>query len=117
MVAKHDHLFNLAGFNGCIGSTDATYIGMLNGAAWDYILHKGFKLCIPSRTYNMTIIHTRQIMGSTCGHLATYNDTTLIIFDEFVSNANDGLIPDNFELMMYECDKNGEVIEVTYKGV
>ena len=71
MVAKHEHLFNLASFNGCIGSTDATHIGMLNCAAWAHILHKGFKLCIPSRTYNMTVAHTRQILGSTCGHPAT----------------------------------------------
>ena len=117
MVAKHEHLFNLAGFNGCIGSTDATHIGMLNCAAWAHILHKGFKLCIPSRTYNMTVAHTRQILGSTCGHPATYNDKTLIMFDELVSNVNDGLVPDNFEFMLYEHDKNGEVVEVTYKGV
>ena len=117
MVAKHERLFNLAGFNGCIGSTDATHIGMLNCAAWAHILHKGFKLCIPSRTYNMTVAHTRQILGSTCGHPATYNDKTLIMFDELVSNVNDGSVPDNFEFMLYEYDKNSEVVEVTYKGV
>ena len=117
MVAEHERLFNLAGFNGCIGSTDATHIGMLNCAAWAHILHKGFKLCIPSRTYNMTVAHTRQILGSTCGHPATYNDKTLIMFDELVSNVNDGSVPDNFEFMLYEYDKNGEVVKITYKGV
>ena len=33
MLAKHERLLNLAGFNGCTGSTDATHIGMLNCAA------------------------------------------------------------------------------------
>ena len=32
-VSLHEKLFKMAGFNGCIGSTDATHVGMLNCAA------------------------------------------------------------------------------------
>ena len=57
MVAKHEHLFNLAGFNGFIGSTDATHTGMLCCAAWAHMLHKGLNLCILSRTHNTKVAH------------------------------------------------------------
>ena len=38
------------------------------------------------------------------------------MFDKLVINVNDGSVPDNFEFMLYEYDKNSEVVEVTYKG-
>lgn len=116
-VSSHEKLFKMAGFNGCIGSTDATHVGMLNYATWAHIIHKGFKLNIPSRTYNMTVNHCHQILGSTLGHPATWNDKTLILFDELVSNVNDGIIPNNYEFMLYEHDKEGNIVEVAYKGV
>ena len=79
------------------------------------MLHKRFKTCITSRTYNTAV--ARQTLGSTCGHPATYNDKTLIMFDELVSNLNDGIIPDDFEFVLHEHDKNGDIFEITYKGV
>ena len=39
------------------------------------------------------------------------------MFDELVSNVNDGLIPDDFEFVLHERDKNGDIVEITYKGV
>ena len=116
-MSFHEKLFKMAGFNGCIGSTDATHIGMLNCAAWAHIIHKGFKLNIPSRTYNMTVNHCHQILGSTLGHPVTWNDKTLILFDELVSNVNDGNIPNDDEFMLFEHDKDGNIVEVGYKGV
>ena len=71
MIVKHESSFNLVGFNGCIGSTDATRVGMLNCAAWTHMLHEGFKLDVPSHTCNTTVAHGRHILGSTCGHSAT----------------------------------------------
>ena len=110
-------MFKLAGFDGCIGSTDATHVGILKCAAWAHIIHKGFKLNIPSRTYNMTVNHCHQILGSTSGHPATWNNKTLILFDELVRNVNDGIIPNDHEFMLYEHDKYGNIVEVGYKGV
>ena len=74
---------------------------MLNCAAWAHILHKGFKFSTLSRTYNMTIVHTCQILGSTYGHPKTWNDKTLIMFNELVCNINDGTILNDFEVMLY----------------
>ena len=70
-IGEQEYLFRQAGFNGCIGSTDATHVAMLSGPAWAANSHKGFKLSVPSRTYNMTVDHCRRIIGSTTGHPAT----------------------------------------------
>ena len=72
-ISDQEKLFRLAGFNGCIGSSDATHVGMLSCAAWAQVLNKGYKLNMPSRTYNMTVDHSRWILGSTLGHPATWN--------------------------------------------
>ena len=116
-VNELEKLFRLAGFNGCIGSSDATHVGMLCCTSWAQILHKGFKLNIPSRTYNMTVDHTRKILGSTLGHPATWNDKTVILFDELVCKVRDRKIYKDFEFMLFERDKNNNIIEVPYKGV
>ena len=83
-------LFELAGLNGCLGSTDATYIGMRKCSCWAFVLHKGHKLSMPSRTYNMTVTHAYQILGSTFGHPATWNDKTMIKYDALISGINNG---------------------------
>ena len=37
-----------------------------------------------------TVAHTRQILGTTCGHPGTWNDKTLVLFDELVKGVNEG---------------------------
>ena len=69
--SEWEQLFRLAGFPGCIGSSDGTHVGMLNCHSWASINHKGPKLNVPSRTYNTTVTHTRQILGTAFGHPAT----------------------------------------------
>jgi hypothetical protein len=54
-----EELFKLSWFNGCIGSTDATYVGMLKYPNWASIKHKGHKLNIPSHTY-LNFFHKMQ---------------------------------------------------------
>ena len=52
-VSGIERLVRLVGFNGCITSTDVTHIGMLSFASWAQIIHKGFKLDMLLRTFNM----------------------------------------------------------------
>ena len=73
-VRECEALFRLTGFNGCIGSSDTTHVGMLSCHIWDQTEHTGFKLNIPSRTYNDTVDHTGKVIGASSGHLATWND-------------------------------------------
>ena len=116
-LSEQEKLYRQAGFNSCIGSVDATYVAILACPAWAHKNHKGFKLHVPSRTYNLTVDHSRRILGSTSGHPATWNDKTLILFDELVTKVKGGIIPENFTFKLLKHDKDGKVNEVLYKGV
>ena len=78
---NNEILFNMAGMNGCLGSSDATHVIMLKLSSWASIDHKGFKLNLLARTYNLTVTHSRQILSTTTGHPATWNDETIVLFD------------------------------------
>ena len=79
-----ESVFVSAGFSGCVESSDGTHIGMHLCATWAVNNHKGHKLNIPSRTYNVTVTHWRHIIGTTCGHPSTWNDKTVVLFDKLV---------------------------------
>ena len=116
-MSRIEKLFNFAGFNGCIGSSDGTHIGMLCCPSWAFHNHKGYKLAIPSRNYNATVAHWRQILGSTFGHPGTWNDKSLILFDDLIKNIHEGKLFANNEFKLFELDKDGNVVEITYLGV
>ena len=116
-VASFQKIFGIAGFNGAMGSSDATQIGMLQCPNWASINHKGFKLAIPSRTYNATVTHSRQILGTTCGHPGTWNDKTIVLFDDLIRGVNEGKHYSDNEFTLFERNKDGKVVEVIYKGV
>ena len=58
----HMHEMELAGFPGCSGSTDATHIAMDKCRNLVCQLHKGPKLHLPLRTYNLTANHCHYIL-------------------------------------------------------
>ena len=64
----------------------------------------------------MTVTHWQQILGSTSVHPATWNDKTIVLYDEFVRGVNNGEIFYENEFTLLEYDKNYNVIEVEYKG-
>ena len=116
-VKDQEKVFASAGFDGCIGSTDATHVPMLKYPHWAHNNHKGFKLSAPARTYNVTVDHSRRILGTTSGHPGTWNDKSLILYDELICQVKKGVIPDNFSFKLYEYDHNNNIVEATYKGV
>lgn len=99
-----------------MGSSDGTHIGMLCCPSWAFHNHKGFKLAMPSRNYNATVTHWKQILGTTCGHPVTWNDKTLIIFDELIQGVHEGKLMNKQEFKLFELNKEGIVEEVTYQG-
>lgn len=111
-----ERLFRMAGFNGCIGSSDGTHIGLLSCPSWAFNNHKGFKLAIPSRNYNATVTHWKQILGITFGHPGTWNDKTLVLFDELIKSVHDGKLMEDEEFELFELDKDGNVQTVLYSG-
>ena len=59
--------------------------------------------------------HSRRILGTTMVHPGTWNDKTLVLFDELIIDITNGSIPDDFELKLYEKKVNGEIGTVVYK--
>ena len=109
-------LFMQAGFNGCIGSTDATHVPMLKCAAWAHNIHNGSKLHLPSRTYNVTVTHSRQILGSTIGHPGTFNDKTVIMFDRLLADIHNGKLKNEHRFTLLEKDEDNNIVERNYVG-
>ena len=64
-IREQESVFKMAGFDGCIGLSDGTHIPMLKCSQWASNSHKGFKLNVPARTNNVTVDHSRRILGST----------------------------------------------------
>ena len=106
-VSRIEKLFRIAGFNGCMGSSDGTHVGLLSCPTWAFHNHKGFKLAVPSRNYNATVTHWKQIMGTTYGHPGTWNDTSVILFDELIQSIYDGKLMADKEFQLFELDKDG----------
>jgi hypothetical protein len=115
-ASEYQKLFAIAGFDGCIGSSDATHVGLLSCPSWAQINHKGHKMAIPSRNYNATVTHSRQILGTTCGHPGTWNDKTLVLFDNLIRGVHEGELFSDNEFKLLEINENNEEVEVTYKG-
>ena len=118
-LVEHTAEFSMAGFNGCIGSVDATHVSMERCSHWLWQSNKGFKLNMPSRTYNITVNHRRRILSSTTGHPARWNDKTLQLFDEFlVALQHQGALDDNvFWLWEHEtADESTPPKMISYKG-
>ena len=109
-------LFEQAGFNGCMASTDATHVPVLSCPSWASISHKAHKLKIPCRSFNITVTHARQILGTTSGHPATWNDKTIVLFDELLYGINKGNYKDDYQFKLLEYNKDNNVIEVEYAG-
>ena len=116
-IAEQEKVFRRAGFDGCIGSSDATHIPMLRCPHWAHNSHKGFKLSVPARTYNVTCDHSRRILGTTMGHPGTWNDKTLILFDQLIMDVKKGKAYADYEFELYEHKVNGNIETVKYGGV
>ena len=55
---EQESIFELSEFYRCIGSSDGTHILILKYLQWAKTIHKGFKLNVPARTYNVTVDHS-----------------------------------------------------------
>ena len=115
-VPIFEEMFAAAGFNGCVGSTDATNVGMLSFPHWASMNHKGPKLNIPFRTCNVAATHWRQILGATLGHPSAWNDKTVALCDKLAVGAKCGELFAKKEFTLHEHDENNNMIEVTYVG-
>ena len=107
----------MAGFPGCIGSTDATRVLLECCMSHHSNIHKGFKLHRPSRGFNVTSNHGRKVLSSTKGFPATWNDKSIVLFDDLIRSVHDGELFQDFEFTLLEYNEQGMIVERTYSGV
>lgn len=81
--------YTASGFPGAIGSTDCVHIWWDRCYAGHKNMHKG-KEGYPTRAYEVTVNHKRQILAATAGFAGTYNDKTIVRFDGFVDEVHNG---------------------------
>jgi len=114
---RHMFEMKLAGYNGALGSMDATHVVVENCHFGLRQIHLGHKLKQTAQTFNIIVNHRRRILSSTGGHPSRWNDKTLVLFDTFLDDIKSGKILSDNEFTLYEYTDNGEVVAVTYKGV
>lgn len=113
----HMHEMNLAGFNGAIGSMDASNVIIINCRYGLRQAHLGHKLSKTARTYNIIVNHRRRILASTGGHPSRWNDKTIVLFDEFIQDLRNGKVLCDNEFELLERDADGNITSAQYKGV
>jgi len=106
--------YEVAGFPGCIGSTDCTHVTTKRCEYWLKNNHLGAKSSHTTRKFSLTCNHRRRIIHSMHGGPGRWNDQTMVCLDQFISGVQDGyLLQDNdFELLDY--DHLGNMISVKY---
>ena len=114
-ISESSYEYGIAGFPGCIGSQDATHVGMLRCQHRLKQYHDSFKLSTPSRTYNITVNHRRRILSSTRGHPGRWNDKSVVMYDYLSCGLRDGTLYNNIEFELLERCNSG-VRARKYKG-
>jgi hypothetical protein len=108
--------FAQAGLPGAIGSMDATHVCHERIQFRLRQLHLAQKLHTSARSYNIVTNHQRRILSTTTGHPATWNDKTLVTFDEWVMGIRTGKYLSDLEFDLYEEQADGTVIKRKYRG-
>ena len=112
----HMHETKMAGFPGCVSSTDATHITMDCCSYKYWQLHVGFKLKFPSRACNVSINHRRQTLFSTDEHPASWNNKTLQTFDIMMGDIRSGKLLTRVKFTLRDRNATEELIKVQYVG-
>jgi hypothetical protein len=108
--------YTMAGFNGAVGSTDATHI--VCDRIHDSLSqqHKGHKLPFTAWSYNLTCNHRHRILNTTRGFPAQWNDKMIVRYDCFVTGLKSGEHLQNAQFWLYRLVENGGVIKQKYCG-
>jgi hypothetical protein len=84
--------YSVAGFPGCIGSSDCTHV-VTDWCEYNpKNNHLGAKNSLTTRTFNLTCNHHHQILQGGPGR---WNDQTIVRLDSFIAGIRDGRVLDN----------------------
>lgn len=93
------HEFSMAGFDGCVGSADATHVVLEKCQANLKQNHKGFKSSHTTRAYNIIVNHRRRILSTTSGHGGRVNDKTLQNLDSAMRGMFEGRLLQVYDMV------------------
>lgn len=96
--------FAEAGFDGCIGSADATHIIMEKCSSRLKNQHTGGKLSQTARAFEITVNHRRRILSTTVGFPGRWNDKTIVRFDSFINRIHRGLLYEDVNYELFHGD-------------
>ena len=113
---NHTKEYEIAGFHGAVGSMDACHIVIERCSHRLKQNHLGGKSKQTCRSYNLTCNHRRQILHTTPGHPARWNDKTIVLYDELAVGMRAGKLMNDNEFELYDKKANGDLIKVKYKG-
>ena len=109
--------YSVAGFPGCVGSSDCTRIV----TDWcEYNLkknHFGVKNSLRTRKFNLTCNHHHRILHTTNRRPSRWNDQTMVRLDSFISGIRDGRVLDDVSFKLLAHDKKGCLKELRFSGV
>ena len=94
--------FKQAGFNGCVGSSDATHVIHERVSARLKNNHLGMKAAQTTRAFNITVNHRRRILATSPSCPGRWNDKTLIRYDKFLTMLHAGELYSDVEYMIIE---------------
>ena len=78
--------------------------------------HLGGKSKQTCRSFNLTANHRRQILHTTSGHPAMWNDKTIVLYDKFACDLKKGKIMQDHIFELLQKDHNGNICAVKYRG-
>ena len=116
-MRNHTKEYEIAGFHGAVGSMDACHIIIEKCSHRLKQNHLGGKSKQTCRSYNLTCNHRRQILHTTPGHPARWNDKTIVLFATLVRGVHDGELHQDYEFELLEYNEHKEIITKIYKGV
>ena len=117
-LLPHMQRYARKGLHGAVGSVDGTHIASKRIPNVARQAHSGYKLTHTSRAFNMTVNNTRQILHTTTGSPARWNDKTLAENDSFYQGVKKGEIGGDIEFELFYFDEvKLEVAKQKYSGV
>ena len=115
-VKRHSEDYTKAGFTGAIGSADAVHIILEKCSHRLKQSHLGGKSSLTCRTFNVVVNNRREIIYTTPGYPARWNDKTLALFDEFLKGIQSGDLLSDCGFELFEYDENKVIRRQQYNG-